>query len=141
MRRLINDPVVVSHRRIYYPNIKLNYLNPLSFVFDLEVRDMAEYLKAIFFSDDNMEALDELTSFLKTTHYSIYSYQMLYARLLYPTYYFDIYDEIMNNNASEESLVKIVMKADDYEYFLKEAYLEISKYAPIEKIAWLIDSH
>lgn len=137
--RTIMDKVVLSHRRIFYPNIKLNYLNPLSFVFDLEVRDIAEYLKSLFFSDDNSEVILELESYLKATHHSIYGYQMLYARLLYPSYYFDIYEQIMNNDLEEEALVKIVSKVDEYEIFLKEAYLEITKYAPIEKISWLID--
>ena len=30
-------------------------MNPLSFIFDLEVRDIAEYLKSLFFSDDEFE--------------------------------------------------------------------------------------
>lgn len=137
--RTSQDKVVVCHRRIFYPNVKLNYLNPLSFVFDLEVRDYAEYFKAMFFSQEQEETFSELEVFLKTVHLSLYGYQMFYARLIYPSYYFDIYDNIMNNDESEEKLVNIVSKAQDYEYFLKEAYFEISKYAPIEKISWLID--
>ena len=43
-----NSKVTLSHRRIFYPNFKINFLNPLSFIFDLEVRDIAEYLKAMF---------------------------------------------------------------------------------------------
>lgn len=134
-----SDHIVLSHRRIFYPNIKLNYLNPLSFVFDLEVRDIAEYLKSLFFSEDNSEIMIELSSYLKTTRLSIYGYQMLFARLLYPSYYFDVYEEIMNKEKEEDSLIKIVSKVNDYEKFLKKAYLEISKYAPIEKIDWLIN--
>ena len=64
---------------------------------------------------------------------------MLYARLLYPSYYFDIYEDVMNNDRNEEDLVSIVSKCNSYELFLKEAYLEISKYAPIEKVDWLIN--
>ena len=64
---------------------------------------------------------------------------MLYARLLYPSYYFDIYEEVMNKERNEEDLVSIIKKSSAYEIFLKEAYLEITKYAPIEKIDWLIN--
>lgn len=67
-----------------------------------------------------------------------YSYHMLYARLLYPSYYFDIYEDVMNNNGDEERLVKIISKVDDYELFLKEAYQEISKYTSLEHIDWII---
>ena len=64
---------------------------------------------------------------------------MLYARLLYPSYYFDIYEEVMNKERDEEDLVRVIKKADLYEDFLKKAYLEITKYALIERIDWLIN--
>lgn len=133
--------IVLSHRRVFYPNYKLNYLNPLSFVFDLEVRDIAEYLKAMFFKKDVGFCLDELSSYLKIRHLSLYEYQMLYARLLYPTYYFDVYESVMNKNGDEEELVNIIKKCDSYEEFLKKAYLEISKYAKIDKVEWIINQH
>lgn len=133
--------IVLSHRRVFYPNYKLNYLNPLSFVFDLEVRDIAEYLKAMFFQKDISFCLDELSSYLKIRHLSLYEYQMLYARLLYPTYYFDVYEGVMNKNGDEEQLVNIIKKCDSYEEFLKKAYLEISKYAKIDKVEWIINQH
>ncbi len=141
LQRTTLDRIVLSHRRVFYPNLKLNYLNPLSFVFDLEVRDPAEYIKALFFSEDNEFVELELDSFLKTTRLSAYGYQMFYARLLYPSYYFDVYERIMNKDASEEELVNIVKKASAYELFLKKAYYNIIQYASIEKIDWLISEH
>ncbi len=129
--------VVLSHRRIFYPNYKLNYLNPLSFIFDLEVRDIAEYLKSMFFKEDLEEVIEELRSYLKIKPLNIYEYQMLLARLIYPTFYFDIYEEVMNKDVSEEELIKIINRSDEYELFLKKAYLEISKYAMIDKIDFL----
>ena len=138
--RAFNAPIVLSHRRVFYPNYKLNFLNPLSFIFDLEVRDIAEYLKSLFFSDDEFEdvAFEDLVYYLKLRRLSIYQYSMLYARLLYPSYYFDIYEEVMNKDRDEEDLVLIINKNQKYEEFLKKTYLEITKYAPIEKIDWLI---
>lgn len=137
---LNNAKITLAHRRIFYPNYKLNFLNPLAFIFDLEVRDIAEYLKAMFFAGDNAEeVIEELKYYLQIKTLSIYEYHMLYARLLYPSYYFDLYENIMNNDESEEKLVNIIKKNKEYELFLKNAYLEISKYAPIEKIDWLIN--
>ena len=117
--------IVLSHRRVFYPNYKLNYMNPLSFVFDLEVRDVAEYLKSMFFKKDIEYCLDELKSYLSIRKLNIYEYHMFYARLLYPSYYFDVYDSVMNKNVNEEELVKIVKRSNDYEKFLKITYLEI----------------
>ena len=138
--RAFNALIVLSHRRVFYPNYKLNFLNPLSFIFDLEVRDVAEYLKAMFFASESEEdVLEDLKCYLKIKNLSIYEASMLYARLLYPSYYFDIYEEVMNKERNEEDLVSIIKKSSAYEIFLKEAYLEITKYAPIEKIDWLIN--
>lgn len=130
------DNITLSHRRIFYPNTNLNYLNPLSFIFDLEIRDIAEYLKIEFFNGE--DSLLDLITYLKIKRLSSYSYHMLYARLLYPSYYFDIYEDVMNNNGDEERLVKIISKVNDYENFLNKAYEEISKYTNLEKINWLI---
>ena len=133
--------IVLSHRRVFYPNYKLNYMNPLSFVFDLEVRDVAEYLKSMFFKKDIEYCLDELKSYLSIRKLNIYEYHMFYARLLYPSYYFDVYDSVMNKNVNEEELIKIVKRSNDYEKFLKKTYLEISKYVRLDKIDWIIEGH
>lgn len=133
--------IVLSHRRVFYPNYKLNYMNPLSFVFDLEVRDVAEYLKSMFFKKDIEYCLDELKSYLSIRKLNIYEYHMFYARLLYPSYYFDVYDSVMNKNVNEEELVKIVKRSNDYEKLLKKTYLEISKYVRLDKIDWIIEGH
>ena len=131
-----NDNIVLSHRRVFYPNTNLNYLNPLSFIFDLEVRDIAGYLKIEFFNGE--DSLLDLITYLKIKKLTQYSYHMLYARLLYPSYYFDIYEDIMNNGVDEEKLIPIINKVEDYEAFLKDAYYEISKYTNLERIDWLL---
>jgi len=130
------DKVTLSHRRIFFPNTVLNYLNPLSFIYDLEVRDVAEYLKMGFFS--NEDSLLDLKTFLKIKKLTPYSYHMLYARLIYPSYYFDLYEDVMNNNGDEEKIINIVNKVNEYEYFLKMAYQEINQYTSLEKIDWII---
>lgn len=130
------DNIVLSRKRVVYPNFKLNYLNPLNFIFDLEVRDIAEYLKSVFFSGE--DALLELKTYLKIVKLTPYSYNMFFARLLYPSYYFDVYDAVINKNENVDELVEIVKKTNDYESFLKKAYTEISVYADLEKVSWLI---
>ncbi len=131
------DRICLSHRRVKYPNVKLNFLNPLSFIFDLEIRDIAEYIKSAFFAGE--DALSYLKEALKIKKYSIYSLELLYARLLYPSYYFDVYENVMNDLEQEEKLVPIIEKACDYEDFLYNAYIEINQYVPIERISWLLD--
>ncbi len=131
-----NDNITLAHRRIFYPNTCLNFLNPLSFIFDLEVRDIAEALKTNFFN--NEDSLLDLITFLRLKKLTAYSYHMLYARLLYPSYYFDIYEDVMNNDGDQEKIIPIINKVPEYEIFLKKAYLEISRYTNLERIDWLM---
>ena len=133
-----DDRICLSHKRIDVPNYKLNYLNPLSFIMDYEVRDLASYIKSAFFKGE--DALSYLKELLKIKRFTIYSYGLFYARLLYPTYYFDIYEGIMNNKKDEDDLIPIIDKAEDYEIFLKDAYYEIIKYAPIDRIEWILNN-
>lgn len=131
-----SDKICLSHRRIQYPNYKLNFLNPFSFIFDIEVRDIASYVKSAFFAGE--DALSYLSEALRLKTYSIYSYQLLYARLLYPTYYFDIYENVMNGLQEEDALIPIIEKVDQYQEFLKDAYYEICKYKIIDRVEWLL---
>ena len=130
--------IVWSHRRIFYPNYRVNYYNPLSFIFDIEIRDIVEYLKSIFFSVGYNETIEELKTYLKIQKLDGFMYNMLFARMLFPTYYFDIYEDVMNKSRKEEDLIKIIEQVEEYEKFLKKAYFEISKYAQLYKIDWLI---
>lgn len=133
-----NDvPIVLSHKRVAYPNISLNFDNPLNFIFDIEVRDIASYIKSLFFEDENAAWIDLIT-YIKLRKPSMYSLSMLYARLLYPSYYFDLHQKIIEKETKEESLLKIIDKIESYENFLKKAYEEFTKYAPIEPVTWLL---
>ena len=80
----------------------------------------------------------DLVSYLKMKRLTPYSYHMLFARLLYPSYYFDLYEEIMNNNLDDDVLLKIISRVNDYENFLILSHEEINKYTKLEKIDWLI---
>lgn len=134
-----DDRICLSHKRIDVPNYKLNYLNPFSFIMDYEVRDLASYIKSAFFKGE--DALSYLKELLRIKRFTIYSYGLFYARLIYPTYYFDIYEDIMSGKKDEDDLIPIIDKVDDYEIFLKNAYYEISKYAPIDRIEWLLQKN
>ncbi len=132
----INNKLVLCHKRVYYPNKHLNYDNPLNLIFDWEVRDIAEYLKneALVSVDD---ALIDLQTYLKIRKLDLYSLSLLYARLIYPSYYFDLYENVMNYDVSEDCLITIMEKIPQIEEFLKKSYEIIAFYGQIEKIDWL----
>lgn len=130
------DKICLCHKRVEFPNTKDQFMNPLLFIFDLQVRDIAEYIKSTFFQDE-VDARIELNAFLNMERKTRYEYQMFYARMLYPSYYFDIYEQIMNNQEEEQKLIKIIEKNQQYEAFLNEIYIKICKIIEIDKIEWI----
>ena len=135
----MNEKIVLSHRRINYPCMEYEFYNPLEYIFDIQVRDVSEYLKSMFFYTDRNHTTKELKNYLLSTRLSNYEANMLYARLLYPTYYFDIYEKVIEDLKEESELLDIINKVDEYELFLKEAYFELSRMYKIEQINWIIN--
>ena len=129
----INDVLVIARRRI---NIKdISFFNPLNLVIDHKARDVGEYLKYIFIEDIyNYELVEEI---LDNLDFSTYQYSLLMARLLFPSFYFDIYEDIVNGYTKEKEIIKILNRTDEYQEFLKYIYNYINKKKPIIKIDWL----
>lgn len=130
--------LVVSHKRIKINNGSFEFYNPLNFVIDNRVRDVGEYIKESFFLD-NLN-INELKLYLNNSNYSREEYIYLFSRLLFPTYYFDKYDEIINNNMNEDIIIPIINKINDYERFLISMYKYIiyEKKVQIEPLEWLL---
>ena len=131
----INMELCISHKRISYPTINAKIYNPLTFVFDYKVRDIAEYLKTMFFLDklDWNEVLELFNKFL----ISKTNCRLFYARLLYPSYYFDAYEEYIETR-DDKKLKNIISKSKEYEDFLFDIYYLIKKYAQIPEVEWII---
>lgn len=134
----INEKITLQRKRITFPNVSLNYFNPLNYIIDIEVRDVASYFKSLFFNSYE-DLFIEVNAYLRSRKLGLFGYQLLYARLMYPSFYFDIYEKVIEGTKDEKELLPIINKVDDYEYFLKDMYFLISKYAPIEKVDWIIN--
>lgn len=136
-----NISPVVSHKRIKRNNGSFEFYNPLNFVIDSRVRDIAEYIKDSYM----IKELDfyEIKSFLDINKLSNNEYKLLFARLLFPTFYFDIYDDIINNNMSEEKILSIIERTCEYEEILVNIYKYIvnDKKINLQQVEWLIKRH
>ncbi|MDD6264141.1 MAG: hypothetical protein PUA97_03380, partial [bacterium] len=60
-----------------------------------------------------------------------------FARMLYPTYYFDVYEDIIKGIKKEEEIKKITNKISDYEHILKKIYNHYKNFIMITPIEWL----
>ena len=113
-----NIPLGLSHRRI--TNMSFNLYNPLNIVIDARIRDVCEYFKFCFFN--NIDIGMELELFLSYNSFDINEAKLFLARMFFPTYYFDLYEKIIDNEIDESEIKKIIIKADNYEKILKQVY-------------------
>ena len=124
------DKLVFCHRRVKYPCKKIDFFNPTDFNIDLEVRDIAEYIKSQFY--ENEEYLIDLEYYLKVRKLTEFSASLLYARLIFPSIFFDYYE-------FSEKCEVLYEKFDinKFEMFAKKTYELINSYVEIDKIPWL----
>ena len=128
------DKPVVSHRRINSIK-KEEYYDANNIIVDHYVRDIGEYFKHLFFNT-NID-INFILKIIKNLNLSEYGFRLLFCRLLFPTYFFDVYEQIINNNESEKKIISIINKSSKYEEFLKVIYREINKKTRIPSINWI----
>jgi spore coat protein YutH len=131
----INNSLVVCNRRITSNDTYFDTYNPLNYILDNRVRDLSEYIKAAFFSRKNIWI--EITEYFKYNNFTLYEYRLLFGRLLYPSFYFDIFEDVINENIIEKEIVKILEKMDEYEDFLLDVFYSINSIIKIPEIDWL----
>lgn len=127
--------LVLSRLRVKYPNYCNDYFNPVNFIFDSRVRDIAGYLKSKFFA--NKDILEDLELIIQE-NLTPYEYNLFFIRMLYPSYYFDAIENVLLNNESENVIVEIVSKVNDYEEMLRNIMIRLSQITNIEILPWLM---
>lgn len=131
------DTPVICHKRITNNTNLFDLFNPLEFVIDHKVRDIAEYIKFKFFYN-KVNLWEEIYMYFSSNNLSLYGARMFYARLLYPTYFFDKYDEILDGTSTEKELLPIIKQQEEYEEFLVDIYNFIKLKYEIPEIEWLM---
>lgn len=131
VQKEINDNKVLSHNNLYN-----SLYDPLNIIIDHKSRDVAEYIKISFFKN-NKNIFKELDEYFFYNRYSLYGIRVLYARIIYPSFYFKLYDEIFREKKEEKELNKIINRINEYEIYLKDIYLYLNKYYNIPNIEWL----
>lgn len=133
-----NNNIVLSHRRLSEKKDSFDFYNPLNYILDNRARDIADYIKVLFFYE-NISS-EGIISLFKYINFSRDEYLILIARLLFPTYYFDLIDNIVFNSSDEMIIKGIINKTDDYINLLKNIfyYLNYNLKMNIPVIDWII---
>lgn len=120
-----NVQLFISHERVNSDVMN----NPLNIVIDRRERDIAEMIKYLYFQLDNYDI--EIKKIIQQSLRENLSLEIIFARVIYPTYYFDFIDglEVIN----KYDLKKIL----NYDLFLKKVYEIICANKKIKKIDWL----
>lgn len=127
----VSDKKVVSHN-----NLEVSLSDPNNLILDHKARDVAEYIKLSFYND-NKNIFKELDEYFYYNYYSLYGIRILFSRVLYPSFYFELYDKIISGKTEENELNTIISKINDYEIYLFNVFLYLSKYYNIPSIEWL----
>ena len=116
-----NDLVyAVCHKKINSPSNPLDYFNPLNMLIDIEIRDLAEYFKMSYFNDVLTEY--ELLNLIDSINFSEPMANYFFLRLLYPSYFFNLYDEYIENMELNNEIVECIKKSKDFETLLSKVY-------------------
>ena len=131
-----NYKYVISHKIIRWNDSVDVLYNPLNIIFDFKVRDIAEYIKNSFFND-NYNIFNELMIYLRKSQLSLMEVKLLISRLLYPSFYFEMYEDILIDNKEEKIILDIIARLDDYEDYLDKVISFFKFYYDIDEIEWL----
>lgn len=126
----------LAHDNIRLTSSTLDFFNPLNIIIDHKSRDLSEYIKISFFQQ-NYNIFEELDKYFKINFYTEYDTRLLISRLLYPSFYFNLYDDIINNIIKEKEIVYITKNINEYENYLKDILLYLEKYYKLPSIDWL----
>ena len=132
---LSNNNISVCHKRINMCDNLCEFYNPLNLIIDYKVRDLSEYYKSLFFTK-SIDVKDIINS-IKLIRMSNIDYIYFYIRMLYPSFYFDMFDNILNNKCLEKEILKITELQENYEYLLYEIYKVIKSHINMVGIEWI----
>lgn len=131
------DIEVISHRKIKLTDTINAIYDPLNIVMDHKARDLAEYIKISFYKK-NTNIFKELNLYFNNNYYSRYGIRLLFSRILYPSYYFDTYEKIIQGKIKESEILNITTQIEEYENYLKNIYLYLKNFYNIPPVEWLI---
>lgn len=131
----INVKYSICHERIDVGMTFDEFYNPINFIIDYTIRDIAEYLKSRLFI--NIDIYEEVEYCLKFYKYTDYEKLLLFIRIFFPSRQLDALEKniLYGNDKIGYELVNLNFF---YEENIKKIYALFNTYIGIYKIDWLI---
>ena len=126
----------VQHKRIKKGTDVFWFYNPLNFVIDYRIRDACEYYKNKVLDRAEAQMIgDDILNFFRSDSLNKDEIYLFYARMLYPSFYFDKYENIIVSEGKDFEEIKDI--TSKYEKILKLLYKNLSNYIVMPDIWWL----
>lgn len=134
LENINTSSLCISHNRIKLKDTLFDFYNPFNFIIDVKIRDITEYIKEVLKKEDPFPLIEQYLNNIKLNDIE---YKLFFIRLLYPSFYFDMYEEIIDNKIEEEEIKKVIDKIDIYENMIKKTYNYIRNVSSLNEIEWI----
>lgn len=134
---LKNSIITISHNRINSQSSLFELYNPLNFILDHRIRDISEYIKFEIINKKNIYNI--LQSYIYNSNLNEEELELLFVRILYPSYYFDICEQIIDKKKKEAELLYIINNIDYIEQNIKIIYKYLKNMTKLPDVEWLIN--
>lgn len=122
----------VSHKRIRFGDKLFDLYNPLNFIIDHSGRDASEYFKSLFIN--RKDIINEVIYYLNYSKLNNEELQLFFIRMIFPTFYFDCYDDVIDNKIKEKELLNIIAHINEYEILLRQIYFFLKQVISLPEI-------
>ncbi len=130
-----SDRVVISHSRITIDYELYDYYNPVNIIIDHSSRDISEYIKSMFLH--RVWDLDILSQYLDRNYFSRYGIRMIFARILFPSFFFDDLENMILHS-SDINVLLLESRAEEFENFIREIGTFFMNKYDIPMLSWII---
>ncbi len=130
-----SDQLVISHDRVTINYELYDYYDPANIIIDHASRDISEYIKSMFLH--RVWDLDLVKQYLENHYFSRYGIRMIFARILFPSFFFDYLEEMITSNRDID-LLYLESRADEFQTFIKDIGLFFQENYHIPMIPWII---
>ncbi len=134
-RKEDSDQLVVSHNRITIDYELYDYYDPTNIIIDHASRDISEYIKSMFLQ--RVWDLDFVKKYLEKNYFSRYGLRMLYARILFPSFFFDDLESMIINHVDMD-LLYLENRLEEHQKFIKEISLFFQDIYYLPVITWVV---
>lgn len=129
------DRLVISHNRLSMDSSLYDYYDPTNIVLDHPSRDVSEYIKSTYVHGNfDIKLLEE---YLNEHNFSKYGLRLLYARILFPSFFFDYIDEMILNSYDTD-LLYLEARIIEFEKFISQISVFFKEKYDIPVVTWCI---